>query len=72
MCRETQSDPGRGVSADMEPQRDNSSNYYEEPDMGVTSVLLHSLENQWSNNIVSDDSEDDDMLPTERILGHSG
>ena len=49
----------------MEPQRDNSSNYYEEPDMGVTSVLLHSLENQWSNNIVSDDSEDDDMLPTE-------
>ena len=33
--------------------------------MGVTSVLLHSLENQWSNNIVSDDSEDDDMLPTE-------
>ena len=33
--------------------------------MGVTSVLLHSLENQWSNTIVSDDSEDDDMLPTE-------
>ena len=33
--------------------------------MGVTSVLLHSLENQWSNNIESDDSEDDDMLPTE-------
>ena len=53
------------ISADMEPQRDNSSNYYEEPDMGVTSVLLHSLENQWSNNIESDDSEDDDMLPTE-------
>ena len=33
--------------------------------MGVTSVLLHSLENQWSDNIESDDSEDDDMLPTE-------
>ena len=33
--------------------------------MGVTSVLLHSLENQWSNNIESDDSEDDDILPTE-------
>ena len=33
--------------------------------MGVTSVLLHSLENQWSNNIESDDSEDDYMLPTE-------
>ena len=33
--------------------------------MGVTSVLLHSLENQWSNTIVSDDSEDDDMLLTE-------
>ena len=33
--------------------------------MGVTSVLLHSLENQWSNNIESDDSEDDDLLPTE-------
>ena len=49
----------------MEPQRDDSRNYYEEPDMGVNSVLLNSLENQWPNNIESDDSEDDDMLPTE-------
>ena len=33
--------------------------------MGVNSVLLKSLENQCSNNMESDDSEDDDMLPTE-------
>ena len=33
--------------------------------MGVNSVLLNSLENQWPNNMESDDSEDDDMLPTE-------
>ena len=33
--------------------------------MGVNSVLLNSLDNQWPNNIELDDSEDDDMLPTE-------
>ena len=33
--------------------------------MGMNSVLLNSLGNQWPNNMESDDSEDDDMLPTE-------
>ena len=33
--------------------------------MGVNSVLLNSLGTQWPNNMESDDSEDDDMLPTE-------
>ena len=33
--------------------------------MGVNSVLLNSLGTLWPNNVESDDSEDDDMLPTE-------
>ena len=33
--------------------------------MGVNSVLLNSLGTLWRNNVESDDSEDDDMLPTE-------
>ena len=33
--------------------------------MGVNSVLLNSLGTQWPNNLESDDSEDDDMLPME-------
>ena len=49
----------------MEPQLDDYSNYCEEPDIGVNSVLLNSLGTQWPNNMESDDSEDDDMLPTE-------
>ena len=49
----------------MEPQLDDYSNYCEEPDIGVNSVLLNSLGTQWPNNMDSDDSEDDDMLPTE-------
>ena len=53
------------ISADMEPQLDDYSNYCEEPDIGVNSVLLNSLGTQWPNNMDSDDSEDDDMLPTE-------
>ena len=49
----------------MEPQLDDYSNYCEEPGIGVNSVLLNSLGTQWPNNMESDDSEDDDMLPTE-------
>ena len=49
----------------MEPQRDDYRNYYEKPDMVVNSVLLNSLGTRWPNNLESDDSEDDDMLPTE-------
>ena len=49
----------------MEPQLDNFSNYCDEPDMGVNSVFLNSRGTQWLNNMESDDSEDDDMLPTE-------
>ena len=49
----------------MEPQLDNYSNYCDEPDMGVNSVFLNSRGTQWPNNMESDDSEDDDMLPTE-------
>ena len=53
------------ISPDMEPQRDDYRNYYEKPDMVVNSVLLNSLGTRWPNNLESDDSEDDDMLPTE-------
>ena len=49
----------------MEPQLDEYSNYCEEPGVRVNSVLLNSLGTQWPNNMESDDSEDDDMLPTE-------
>ena len=53
------------ISADMEPQRDDYSNYCDEPDVRVDSVILNSSGTQWSNDRESDDSEDDDILPTE-------
>ena len=49
----------------MEPQPDDYGNYCEEPGVRINSVLLNSLGTQWPNNMESDDSEDDDMLPTE-------
>ena len=49
----------------MEPQLDDYSKDCEEPGVTVNSVLLNSLGTQWPNNMESDDSEDDDMLPTE-------
>ena len=49
----------------MEPQLDDYSNYCDEPGVRVDSVILNSSGTQWSNNRESDDSEDDDILPTE-------
>ena len=69
VCRETRSDPGRGlvtrISPDKEPQRDDFRNFYEEPDIRVNSALIMSLGSRWPNSVESDDSEDDDVLPQE-------
>ena len=53
------------ISPDREPQRDDVRNFYEEPDIRVNSALIQSLGSRWPNNVDSDDSEDDDVLPQE-------
>ena len=53
------------ISPDKEPQRDDFRNFYEEPDIRVNSALIKSLGSRWPNNVESDDSEDDDVLPQE-------
>ena len=53
------------ISPDREPQRDDFRNFYEEPDIRVNSALIKSLGSRWPNNVDSDDSEDDDVLPQE-------
>ena len=53
------------ISPDREPQRDDFRNFYEEPDIRVNSALIQSLGSRWPNNVDSDDSEDDDVLPQE-------
>ena len=53
------------ISPDREPQWDDFRNFYEEPDIRVNSALVQSLGSRWPNNVDSDDSEDDDVLPQE-------
>ena len=53
------------ISPNKEPQRDDFRNFYEEPDIRVNSALIKSLGSRWPNNVESDDSEDDDVLPQE-------
>ena len=67
VCRETWTDPGRRVSHPdhTEPQRDDYSNYCDIPEIKVDSVILNSSRTQWSHDRESDDSEDEETLPTE-------